>query len=684
MGTFSTVEKRLVLHYTYTVKTNKKKGRLNMHINKGFVLAAIAAAHVIVTQPCGAATVFDFSNTDGFDIKNYCNYLSIDTRDHGGSGAFVFRNEREKQCDTYWSLATPYFPVKVGKMFAVKVRTMSDIGLKATKPISAVLWYAADGKPLLAQDVLGQDSQVTTPMPIRTSATAYRDSVMAGVVPDGAAFASVRICADNPNLKSGQSVAISHIEYIEREDGAPWPYDDLTPPKVERITPSPNADLSTSVTFRISDPSGIGKVAISLDGTDITERVVFEGAVATYKPSVSWAEDSIHEFVFSVEDNRGNDGCVSQFICFTRNKVMHEKVTIRDDGVILCGGSPFFPIGMWAVCPQPINENNLDRAVKDLKEAGCNVLQTYARFNDKLAQGLVSACNRENIKVLLEPGLRKGTKEICDKVIRSAVFAGRSHPSVFSWCIGDDTSCHRTPEELARDYDLLHAVDPNAIASHADGSSVNGTLAGFAPWTDMFLCELYPMRNEKPELDALAKMQRHIGIAYSDLRAGGAPAPCVVAILQAFSGWEAWKRYPTPEEIRAMTFLAIACRVRGISYYTYVSKPSCYGVSSTPERFDALSRITREVSLLSPHLVTRDATVQPTVTITDGPQKAAFGFSSVTALLKESGLLIAVNIAPEQVKAVLSLPDGRRQEVSLARNGVFVGQFAQPKKLGGR
>ena len=44
-------------------------------------------------------------------------------------------------------------------------------------------------------------------------------------------------------------------------------------------------------------------------------------------------------------------------------------------------------------------------------------------------------------------------------------------------------------------------------------------------------------------------------------------------------------------------------------------------------------------------------------------------------LWKESGLLIAVNIAPEPVKAVISLPDGRKQEVSLARNGVFVGKF---------
>ena len=124
-----------------------------------------------------------------------------------------------------------------------------------------------------------------------------------------------------------------------------------------------------------------------------------------------------------------------------------------------------------------------------------------------------------------------------------------------------------------------------------------------------------------------------------------------------------------------MTFLAIACRARGVRYYTYTpSKPgSGEGVISPPERFAAISRITREVSALSPQLTTRDAAIQPTVRIVEGPQKASYGFPSVTALLKESGLLIAVNISTEPVKAVLSLPDGWRKEIALGRNGVFVG-----------
>ena len=633
-------------------------------------------------QPCDAATVFDFQNTDGFKFTNYCNNLSIGLGYHEGERALVIKNEfkDDKYHDTYWSFTTPRFAARAGKTFAVKIRSRSDISLKNTSPSSAVLWYAEGGRPLLAQDVLGQDSQVTTPIYVRTSSTEYRTAVMTGVVPEGAAFASVRMCADAPDIRNGQVVAVSRVEYVEREDGAPWEYDDLTPPKVERITPSPNPDFSASVSFRISDPSGIGKVSVSLDGADVTERVTFSKDIITYRPSAPWAEDSIHEFVFSVEDGRGNDGSVSRFICFTRGKVMHEKVTIRDDGVLLCDGRPFFPIGIQGVRPQPINGDSMDRAVKDLKDAGFNLLSTFSLLQDGSGRALAAACEREGIKIKLAPGPRKRKNR--DSIMRKTVFEGRSRPSVFSWSIGDDTSANRTPEEVARDYDLVHAVDPDVITDHADGSSVSGPLAGYAPWTDMFICELYPMRKAKAEPHELAQLQKHIGIAYGDLRSGGAPAPCVVPVVQAFSGFHHWKRFPTPEEIRAMTFLAIACRARGVRYYLYLSVPEKgnYGIASTPERFAAVTNITHEVSVLSPKLLTRDAAMQPSVRVTEGPQKASFGFPSVTALLKECGLLVAVNISTEPVKAVLSLPDGRSQKVSLVRNGVFVGQFGQGAK----
>ena len=640
--------------------------------------AVALAAHVSF-----GAVVFDCQSTNDFAIINYSNRLSVAACDYYGERAIVFKNENpwcddRRKRDVYWALTTPRIPVHVGRTYAVKVRTKSDIKLKTTKPMSAILWYAADGRELLAQDAMGRDSPVETPMPIRTSPTAYRDSAVSGIVPEGAAFAKVRICSDLPDLESGQSAAISRVEYVEKGDGAKWKYDDLVPPKVERITPSPCTDFSSPVAFRISDPSGVAKVAISLDGLDITERVSWSGDVATYTPPVPWEEESIHEFVLSAEDGQGNMDRVSRFICFSRSKVVHEKVSFRDDGVVLCDGKPFFPVAIWGVRPQSLHGNSISRTVAELKAAGFNMLSTYLGLHKDPGSTLFSECDRNGIKVNFEPGPRKGEKR--DEIIRRRILSGRSHPSVFGWCIGDDTSEHRFPDEFARDYELIRAVDPDAIADHADASYVSGPLSRFAPWTDVFIAELYPMRGETPEPHELAKLQKGMLTAYGDLRMGGAQMPCVLPLVQSFCGWKYWKRYPTEEEIRAMTFLAIACRGRGIAYYTYEASKVGIGASSTPERFAAMTRITREVSSLSSQLTTRDAAVQPEVRIVEGPQKASYEFPSVTALLKESGLLIAVNISTEPVKAVLSLPDGRRREVLLARNGVFVGKFANQKR----
>ena len=110
-------------------------------ISSFVAVMSLAAVHCVF-----AATVFDFSSTDGFDIVNYQNNLLIGTQDCDGERAMVFRNNQEKFCDTYWALTTPLFPVRSGKTFAVKVRTKSDISLLTTRPVTAVLWHAKDGK----------------------------------------------------------------------------------------------------------------------------------------------------------------------------------------------------------------------------------------------------------------------------------------------------------------------------------------------------------------------------------------------------------------------------------------------------------------------------------------------------------------------------------------------------------
>ena len=61
------------------------------------------------------------------------------------------------------------------------------------------------------------------------------------------------------------------------------------------------------------------------------------------------------------------------------------RATLRDDGITLIDGKPFFPIGAYAVSRREFNGNDLDRAFRDLKAAGFNFAHTYGGLEDDFA-----------------------------------------------------------------------------------------------------------------------------------------------------------------------------------------------------------------------------------------------------------------------------------------------------------
>ena len=127
-----------------------------------------------------------------------------------------------------------------------------------------------------------------------------------------------------------------------------------------------------------------------------------------------------------------------------------------------------------------------------------------------------------------------------------------------------------------------------------------------------------------------------------------------------------------------MAYLAIAARSRGISFYTYYS-PNGRGAASTRARLDEFLGITRELAALHDDLASRDAVIQPTVRVKDGPQKDAFGQTPVVCLLKETGLLILASTAAEPVTVEVCV--GKRCGTCvLPRNGVRVQNVNKVRK----
>ena len=616
---------------------------------------------------------------DDYRPTNYGDQLAIAIVERDGARVLSIRNEKPplpngREPDTSFGLETDAFDVTAGAEFAVHVKARGTVRMQVPTPPPCVRWLGADGNPLTTVDAEGKTVPLAYDFCFETGSDRWQETLVRGVVPAEAKRAKLMLRCDQPNIVSGKWLEVAGVSYYERKEGFGWDFGDLEAPEVVRVTPSPCADLKAAVTFKAADRSALDKASFRclLDGADVTAQVVWNGNSFSYRPPAPWAWHSFHEFVISLADAKGNRFEESRFVFFGEPCRGHAKGALRDDGMLLVDGKPFFPISIASVRECPLNGHDVAKGVADLKAAGFNVLGTYmVRDQEKAGdyERFIRACDELGVKVWPEPAVRTGANR--DRKLFETVLEGRRHPSTLAWCIGDDTAMHRTPGELKRDRLMVEAIDDRALTEQSDICHTAGRFGPYAFHTDVFKLENYPVRAATPQPDEMPAVVRDIELAYRDLKTFNVPPRCIVSILQAFSGWTAWHRFPTYEEVRAQTFLSIAARARGVSYYTYWS-PNGNGAAGSAEQFETLSRVTREVERLLPHLTSRDAAVQPKMEIVAGPAKDAFAHASVTFLLKESGLLVAGSTAVEPVTARFTLPDGKTFEHVFSRNGVLI------------
>jgi hypothetical protein len=117
-----------------------------------------------------------------------------------------------------------------------------------------------------------------------------------------------------------------------------------------------------------------------------------------------------------------------------------------------------------------------------------------------------------------------------------------------------------------------------------------------------------------------------------------------------------------------MTYLAIVRGAHGMMWYTYSDSPTSNGrgAAHTPETWEILASVTRELAAIQDDLAAPSALEQPSCEILTGPAVDGFGDRSVSVLLKDcpgSKLLIAVNTADKPVKARITSLDVRKAEV---------------------
>ncbi|MFQ6082953.1 MAG: hypothetical protein ACE5WD_06300 [Candidatus Aminicenantia bacterium] len=269
----------------------------------------------------------------------------------------------------------------------------------------------------------------------------------------------------------------------------------------------------------------------------------------------------------------------------------------------------FYPIGIYSPTIESFNE---------LKKAGFNAVQTYRTEADYLKQFIVEA-EKNNLKVLIKLP-EKNRAQLLN-------FAQKYQSTILGWYLEDE------PEG--------RSVSPKIIWSKKkylidNGFHQLGAIAllrawraiDYAPAVDVLMIDPYPVPQKE-----LTWISDSLDEAYKTIKNDRNKR--VWSVIQAFnwsffSNYIRYKgigRFPSYEEQRAMTYLAIVHQVRGIFYWTFQTKNYC--IKDYPEYWQGLKNIITELRSIFP--VVTAAPVPKDLRIDDG-------FHSIFKKVKEKDL----------------------------------------------
>jgi hypothetical protein len=203
----------------------------------------------------------------------------------------------------------------------------------------------------------------------------------------------------------------------------------------------------------------------------------------------------------------------------------------------------------------------------------------------------LDAAGRLNLNVLASPGTSAGKRFAPDRA-RRVIAELEGHPALWAWYLADEPDRNRvSPADVKaaqRQLKSFGARKPTALALFQGGESANyGNIA------DVTMIDRYPI----PWLP-LANFPQHVRMARL---AVGKEKP-LIAVIQAFD----WRYYPTLlpgqrtlrpptyEELRCMTYCALAREATGLFYYCF--NDGAWSMRDHPQTWDALRKVIAEVN----------------------------------------------------------------------------------------
>jgi len=249
------------------------------------------------------------------------------------------------------------------------------------------------------------------------------------------------------------------------------------------------------------------------------------------------------------------------------------EVTMVGDACVRVDGEPFFPIGVYSAGDP--------RDLPLLAEAGFNTVHTYAWEGQRscdAGKAWLDAAHAHGLMGLV--GLyRPDVKAMDFSASIRRIEAYRDHPALLAWHTMDEPAWDKEEDRgqaympaayaLVKEHDPSHPV--TAVVCHF------GDTALFEPAMDICQADYYPV----PPIPAAW----YSGTGFAGVRiftekwreaCGGSKPFWYVGQIFDFSVSKEtkhevpddWKRLPTGEELRCMTYTAVASGARGILYWS--------------------------------------------------------------------------------------------------------------------
>jgi len=283
----------------------------------------------------------------------------------------------------------------------------------------------------------------------------------------------------------------------------------------------------------------------------------------------------------------------------------NEVKTDRLTGGLIVNRRQFFPFGFY--CYSPVSSTLPEEEVVK----GFNLISPYQKIlpetlNERKAY--MDRCAQLGMKVnynLLSVSSGGGAdsnvygpgEDQKKELLANEIMTFRDHPALLAWYIADEPNGHGvSPEALETTYKIIKENDPwhpvtiVFMAPHASAKQYSNAL-------DIVMADSYPV----PDLPVTT-----FGNVADQLSREFRGRKPIWMVPQAFGGGEIWKREPTLQEIRSMTYQAIIKGARGIQYFIR------QGLNLFPKStatWSECGRMASEIAELTPWLLSDEETI---------------------------------------------------------------------------